>query len=114
MKVYAKAIMYIALTAVGFLATALTDNTMSIKEVLNLAIMVIGAVGVYAVPNMPEGWRSYSKTIIAAVTAGLVALLSFISGGVTAAEWMQVIVAAFAGVGVFITPNEQSGSGVSR
>jgi len=32
MKVYAKAIMYIALTAVGFLATALTDNALTIKE----------------------------------------------------------------------------------
>jgi hypothetical protein len=107
MKVYAKAIMYIALTAVGFLATALTDNTLSTEEVLNLAVLVLGAVGVYAVPNMPEGWRAYSKTIIAAVTAGIVALLSFLTGGVTAAEWLQVVVAAFAGVGVFIVPNEQ-------
>jgi hypothetical protein len=113
MNVYAKALMYIALTAVGFLATALTDNALSTEEVLNLAIMVIGAVGVYAVPNLPEGWRSYSKTIIAAVTAGLVALLSFLTDGVTAAEWMQVVVAAFAGVGVFIAPNQQGAASPS-
>ena len=42
MKVYAKALMYIGLTAVGFLATALTDNTLSMEEVLNLAMLVLG------------------------------------------------------------------------
>ena len=110
MKVYAKALMYIGLTAVGFLATALTDNTLSMEEVLNLAMLVLGAVLVYAVPNMPEGWQAYSKTIIAAATAGIVALLSFLTGGVTASEWLQVVVAAFAGVGVFITPNEKAAS----
>ena len=106
MKVYAKALIYIALTAVGFLATALADSALSTEEVLNLAILVLGAVGVYAVPNLPSGWMGYGKTIIAALTAALVALVSFLTGGVTAAEWMQVVVAGFAGVGVFITPNE--------
>lgn len=106
MNVYAKALMYIALTAVGFLATALTDGGLSTEEILNLTILVAGAVGVYAVPNLPEGWRAYSKTIIAALVAGLVALLSFLTGGITVSEWLQVVMAAFAGVGVYVTPNE--------
>lgn len=106
-KLYAKAITYIALAAVAFLITALSDDTLGLDEILNLVIVVLGAIAVYLVPNLPAGAGQYAKTIVAFLTAGLVALLAFLTGGVSITEWLQVILAAFAGIGVYIVPNEQ-------
>lgn len=102
---YGKSITYIALAAVTFLVTALTDNTLSGEELLNLVIVVLGAIGVYAVPNFPEGIAKIAKTGIAFLTAGVVAALSFWTGGIETTEWLQIIIAAFTAVGVYIVPN---------
>jgi peptidoglycan/LPS O-acetylase OafA/YrhL len=104
-SLYAKAILYVALAAVTVLVTALTDNHVSVEELLNLAIVLLGAIVTYLVPNLDEGVRRYAKGIVACLTAALVALASFLTGGVTLSEWMQVVVAALAAVGVVIVPN---------
>lgn len=104
---YGKAITYIALAAVTFLVTALSDNALSLEEKLNLGVVVLGAVGVYAVPNFPEGVAKYVKTAVAFLTAAIVSALSFLSDGVlSTTEWLQIGVAALAAIGVFIVPNE--------
>ncbi len=102
---YGKSITYIALAAVSFLVTALSDNLISGEEILNLVIVVLGAIGVYAVPNLPESFAKYAKTGIAFLTAGVLAVLSFWTGGIEATEWLQIVLAAFAAVGVYIVPN---------
>ncbi len=102
---YGKSITYIALAALTFLVTALSDNTLAGEEILNLIVVVLGAVGVYAVPNFPEGFARYAKTGIAFATAGVIALLSFWTGGVSTTEWLMVIIAAFTAIGVYIVPN---------
>lgn len=106
LKQYSKALIYIALAAVAFLVTAVSDNTLTIEETLNLAVIVLGAVGVYLVPNLQAGPGAYAKSGIAFLTAAIVAVLSFLTDGVTLAEWLQVLLAAFAGIGVYIVPNE--------
>jgi hypothetical protein len=103
---YAKALLYIALAVVGVLVTALADETLSTAELINVAIIAAGAVTVYLVPNLPTGPGSVLKTLVAFTTAALVAVQSFLSGGITTTEWLQVAVAAFAGIGVYIIPNE--------
>jgi len=107
LKQYTKALIYIALAAVGFLVTALSDDVLTLEEVLNLVVIVLGAVAVYLVPNLQAGPGAYLKAFVAFLTAGIVALLSFLTGGVTLSEWLQVLIAAFAGIGVFIVPNER-------
>lgn len=106
LKQYSKALIYIALAAVAFLVTAVSDNQLTIEETLNLAVIVLGAVGVYLVPNLASGVGAYAKSGVAFLTAAIVALLSFLTDGVTLAEWLQVLLAAFAGIGVYIVPNE--------
>lgn len=106
LKQYAKSVLYIALAAAAFLVTALSDNRVTVEELINLAIITIGAVGVYWAPNVAGTSRAYLKGVVAFGVAGLVALLSFLSGGVTPAEWLQVGIAALAGIGVVIVPNE--------
>jgi hypothetical protein len=102
---YAKSLVYVALALIGFAITAVADNVITTEELLNGLVVVLGAFVVYLIPNLPAGVAKYSKAIVAFGIAGVVALLSFLSGGVTLAEWLQVIVAAAAGVGVVIVPN---------
>ena len=108
---YGKSITYIALAAVTFLVTALSDNVLSGEEILNLVVVVLGAIGVYAVPNIPESFAKYAKTGVAFLTAGVIAALSFYTDGIVATEWLQIVLAAFAAVGVYIVPNGPSQTG---
>jgi len=102
---YGKSVTYIALAAITFLATALSDSILSTEEILNLAVVVLGAIAVYAIPNLPEGFAKYAKTGVAFLTAGVIAGLSVWTDGVTTTEWLQIIIASFTAVGVFIIPN---------
>lgn len=101
---YAKSLVYVALALIGFAVTALADNVITGEEALNFVIIGLGALVVYVVPNMPTGVAAYSKTIAAFIIAGVVMLISLLSGGVTLSEWLQVIIAAFAGIGTLV-PN---------
>lgn len=102
---YAKAIVYVALAAVTFLVTALADNSISTDELVNLAVIVVGAVGVYLVPNFPAKFAQYAKTGVTLLTAALVTTLSFLSDGISTTEWLQIGIAALAAIGVYIVPN---------
>lgn len=106
MKLYAKSLLYVLLAVAGVLVTALTDNVVTTPELVNVGIIGVGAVGVYVVPNAPEGTARFLKTAVAFVAAALVALASFLTDGITASEWLQIAIAAFAGIGVYIIPNE--------
>jgi hypothetical protein len=103
---YAKAITYIALATAAVLVTALTDNQVTIEELINILIALAGAVIVYLVPNLEDGPGQYLKTIMTFGIAAGIAIASFLSGGVTLSEWVQVAIAAFAGIGVYVVPNE--------
>lgn len=103
---YAKAIVYIGLAVVGVLVSALTDDVVTTAELVNVGIIGVGAVATYLVPNLPSGPGAYLKGAVAFTVAALVALQSLLTDGVTTAEWLQIAVAAFAGIGVVIVPNE--------
>ena len=103
---YAKALLYIALAVVGVLVTALADDLLTVDELVNVGIIGIGSISVYLVPNLPSGVGRYAKTIVTFAVAGLVALQSFLTDGITTTEWLQIAVAAFAGIGVYVIPNE--------
>lgn len=105
-KQYAKAITYIALAVVAVIVTALADDVITTSELINIAIIGLGAVATYLIPNLSNGAGQYLKSGVAFLAAGLVAVQSFLTGGITTAEWLQVAVAAFAGIGVYIVPNE--------
>lgn len=113
MKLYAKSLLYVLLAVAGVLVTAMADDIVTTEELINLGVIGLGAVLVYAVPNFPSNVGAYAKTIIAFATAALVSLLSFLTDGVTGAEWLQIAIAAFAGIGVFIVPNEKSAASVT-
>lgn len=102
---YAKSFAAIVATALAALAAALTgDNTISSPEWVNIAIMSVGAAGVFAAPNVPGS--KYTKSVLAALTAGLTVLASTIIGGITQVELIQIALAVSAAVGVYAVPNK--------
>jgi hypothetical protein len=104
MSKYAKAIAAVVVTVLAAIAAALTgDNTISSTEWVNVAILAVGACGVFAAPNVP-GAR-YTKSVLAVLTAGLTVLVSAIVGGVSPTELIQIILAAAGAVGVYAVPN---------
>ncbi len=76
--------------------------------VLNIVIVGIGALKVFLAPNVGgPGWFSGGsiKTVLAVLTAAMVALNTFLAAGgslgaITPAEWLQVAFAAIAALGV--------------
>ena len=107
---YAKAVVAIIAAALAVLVTAVTDNVITPLEAVAVAVQVGAAIGVYMVPNLPEGWRRYAKGIVAFTGAGLAALLVILTdannwAGVTLSDWFTVVLAALGGIGVVVVPN---------
>jgi hypothetical protein len=105
---YAKSILLVIASAVTILVAALSDNVVTVPELINVGIAIVTAVGVYFVPNLEAGVARYFKFIVALLGAALTALASFVSDGVTAAEWLQILLSALAAIGVVIVPNQRA------
>lgn len=102
---YAKALAAVVVTVLAAIAAALTgDNTIDATEWVNVAILAVGACGVFAAPNVP-GAR-YTKAVIAVLTAALTVAASAIVGGITSVELIQILLAAAGAVGVYAVPND--------
>lgn len=102
---YTKAIVHaLAVIAAAVVAAGVGDGNISPTEWVNVAIIGVGTLAVFAAPNVPGA--AYTKSIIATLTAGLTVLASAIVGGVTTVEWYQIAAAALGAVGVYALPNE--------
>jgi hypothetical protein len=106
MTIYAKSIGMVLMTVVSAIVAALTDNHITTAEWINVALLGFAAAQVFTAPNIPGA--KYTKTILAVLTAGLTALVSFLTNGVSTAEWLQVLVAAAAAVGVYALPKSSA------
>jgi hypothetical protein len=102
MKIYAKSIGMVVMTIVSGIVAALTDDKVTTVEWINVALLAFAAAQVFTAPNVPGA--KYTKTFLAVLTAAATAVVSFLSNGVTTAEWLQVLVAAAAAVGVYALP----------
>ena len=114
---YAKWIAAAVGTVLSAAIAALTDNVVTDVEWINIAIagvgysgsmrptLGVGSLAVFTAPNVPGSL--YTKAILAALMAVLQALVSLISDGITAAEWMQLAVAALTALGVYQVVNTE-------
>lgn len=107
---YAKSILLVIAAGIGILTAALTDGAVSSVEYVNIGIAVVGAVAVYIIPNLSAGIGQYAKFIVSGIAAALAALvvilgpsLGFESLG--ASDWLNVILAGLAAIGLYIVPN---------
>ena len=104
MNQYAKFILITVATVLSAVSAALVgDNVISAQEWVNVAILGVGALGVFAAPNVP-GAR-YTKAILAVLAAVLTVLSSVILGGIGTAEIIQMVLAGLAALGVYAVPN---------
>ena len=101
-KAYSKFIVQVIVTVLVALAAVWTGGVSSVEWV-NVAIVGVGALAVFTAPNVPGA--EHTKTILAALTAGLVVLASAIIGGVTFPETVQIIVAVAGAAGVYVARN---------
>lgn len=107
--------------AVGTVLVALipvlsTGHTPTTAELLNVAVIGVNALMVFASPNTPGA--QYTKFILSALSAGLVALVTLVGAGsltdISVAGWLQVVVAAGVAVGVFTLPNQVRAAAMGR
>lgn len=101
---YAKALVAVLAAALTFLVSAMSDGNITNVEWTQLAIAAVTAVGVYVAPNIPE--FPYTKTIVAALLAGLNLVVSALSDStITTSEWLNIGLAVLAALGVYQVAN---------
>lgn len=104
---YSKAIVAILTAAATVLATAITDNFVTLDERFGIVLAIVNAIAVYLVPNLSAGVGRYAKLIVALVGTGLQAALPLIVDGTfPPSAWLLVLVAALGAVSVGIVPNQ--------
>lgn len=102
---YTKYIAQIAGVILAAIAAALVDGLLTPDEAVNLALLSLGAIATYLVPNLDAGVGRYLKLIIAAIAAGLTLLASSLTDGVTLAEWLMIGAAVLAAFSTYALPN---------
>jgi peptidoglycan/LPS O-acetylase OafA/YrhL len=102
MRKYTKTIVQVVVTVLVALA-AVWSGGVTTPELINVFLVAAGALQVFTAPNVPGA--EYTKGILAAITAALVALTSVVSGGVAFPELVQIVVAALGAVGVVAFKN---------
>lgn len=100
----AKAIVYIALTALAIYRVSVIDG-LTTAEIINIVIAIVGTVPVYLLAGV------LVKTITAFALAGLQSLVLALGpilgfGALTIDSWIGVAFAAFAAIGIAVVPNK--------
>ena len=108
MTQYAKMLLAVLVTVLTALVPMLALGHLSTANLLNVALIGVGALFVFAAPNVPGA--QYTKFVLAILAAGLTALVTFVGAagtvqGVTPSQWIQVVIAVAGAVGVFAIPN---------
>lgn len=106
MQKYLKALVALVFAGLTVLASALTDDRFDTGEAVQVAIAVCTAAGVWLVPTVPQ-WP-WMKTAIAMLLASLSLAVSLITDGVTAAEAVNLVLAALAVLAVGMVPQPLS------
>lgn len=101
---YAKLVGQVVVTiAVAIVAYMAGDNVVDSVEWVNVAIVGVGAAGVFYAPNIPGA--PITKFVLSALAAVLTVLASAIVGGIQTVELIQMLIAGAGAVGVYAIPN---------
>lgn len=98
-----KSIVQVLMTILAAVVPAVAAGPMDATAWINVVILGTGAVMVYNAANIP-GW-DYAKLVASAVSAVAVLLVSSLTGGISGAELIQMVLAAAAAIGVGALPN---------
>lgn len=92
----------IAMAVFTTLQEALTDNRIDSQEWVLVGLGILMAFNVWATANLPQYERMKTYVAAAIVVAG--ALHTFIVGGVSTQEAINMIILFLSGIGVAVTP----------
>ena len=95
----AKSLVQLLATILAAIVPGLIAGPMDTAAWINVVILAAGAVMVYNASNDIPGWN-YAKLVASAVSAVAVLLVSYLSDGISTAEWIQLGLAALAALGV--------------
>lgn len=104
---YGKAVAAVVAAALAIAYTALSgDQRIDAEEWVRIAIAAVTAIGVYLVPLFPQ--YPWSKTALAVALSMLQVLVTVILGGVSADEWIAIVLAGLTVLGVGAAPAASS------
>jgi hypothetical protein len=111
---YAKMIAQVVATVLAALVPYLAVGGLDASAWVNVAIIGVGALAVFAAPNVPGA--PVTKLVLSALSAVLVLLASVITGGITLDEVLQLVLAALGALGVYSLrdPAQMVGPGSPR
>jgi len=90
---YATALLQVAIVVITAI-TAVLDKPVTYGVLIQLALLVIGAVGAYLVPLATIRWQGVWKTGSGVVIAALTAIVPLLTQGhLTAQNWLVVVLA---------------------
>lgn len=96
---YKKAAGVVLVAVLTAVASVLTDG-ITAQEWTVVAGVLLAAFGTAFVPNLPTGPGGVAKAVTTFLIGGTAVLSVVIAGGLTMAELLEVLIAAFAAVGV--------------
>ena len=99
------------LGAVAMAGASYATGGITTDEWIQIAIAATTAAGVWAAANVPQ--FTWAKTFIAVLLAVLSLLVSYITDGISAAEWWNLLVAALTAAGVYALSNRTSTDAVT-
>lgn len=102
-----KSLTVVFFMVVAAVAGAISDNVFDLNDGINVLHIGAAAVLVSLVPNLTGGWAKYTKAIAMGVVAALDAVVQYLVGGVSLAEWLQVVLAVAAVYGVYRVGSNQ-------
>ena len=104
------AFLYAAFT--GFAPLWTGDHRYDAAETVATAIAVVTAVAVYLVPLAPGA--PWTKSVVGFLLAGLnVAAVVILDGVIDVPEWLMIVTAALAAVGIQVAPAESPATGIA-
>lgn len=108
LKFFGAVVVTVIVALVGYLAKGPITNL----DWVNVAIVGVGALAIFAAPNVPGA--EYTKTILAVLAAVLTALHTFIASGVSLStpQILQIVVVALGALGIHVLPSPVGVHGV--
>jgi predicted small integral membrane protein len=102
MQVYLKFVAQVLATVAAAVIALLNGADSPVaSDWINVVVIALGSVAVLGAGNLPVGVWAHTKSIVAIATAVAVLLQSVITDGISAAEWLQLLMAALGAIGVY-------------
>jgi hypothetical protein len=100
---YRKSLGVLLVTVLTAISAALTDGITD-QETVVIIGLGLSSFGTGIVPNLPTGVGAYAKAIVTLLLGSFAVLAVAITGGLTGAEVIEIVLAGFAAVGITVAP----------